>query len=74
MAFHICDWLVPTTDTLNGRGMMGDGVIEIAKLRGAVEAEGYEGACEVEVLSDVWSARPMAEVLSVAIQRYRTVC
>jgi len=73
-AFHVCDWLVPTTDLLNDRGMMGDGVIEIPKLRAAVEAEGFDGACEVEVLSAAWGARPMDEVLSTAIERYRTVC
>ncbi len=72
--FHICDWLVPTTDLLTGRGMMGDGVIEIAKLRGAVEAVGFTGSCEVEVLSTAWWRRPMDEVLSTIIERYRTVC
>ncbi len=25
--YHVCDWLVPPPDHLNGRGMMGDGVI-----------------------------------------------
>lgn len=74
LAFHVCDWLVPTTSTLSGRGMMGDGVIEIAKLRAAVEAEGFAGACEVEVLSDDWWARPLDEVLSVMVERYRTAC
>ena len=29
LAFHVCDWLTPTTDLLNDRGMMGDGVIDI---------------------------------------------
>ena len=29
LAFHLCDWLVPTTDLLNDRGMMGDGVIDL---------------------------------------------
>ena len=28
-AHHICDWLVPTTDLLLDRGMMGDGVIDL---------------------------------------------
>lgn len=27
LAYHICDWLVPTRDLLLDRGMMGDGVI-----------------------------------------------
>ncbi|MEX0854010.1 MAG: sugar phosphate isomerase/epimerase family protein [Bauldia sp.] len=74
LAFHVSDWLVPTENLLAGRGMMGDGVIEIAKLRAAVEAEGYAGACEVEVLSAAWAARPLDAFLATAIQRYRTVC
>jgi hypothetical protein len=49
-------------------------VIEIPKLRAAVEAEGFEGACEVEVLSAAWGRRPVDEVLSTAIARYRSVC
>src|SRR5215467_2599541 len=38
LAFHVCDWMVPTRDILNDRGMMGDGVIDIKPLRAAVEA------------------------------------
>ena len=49
LAFHICDWLVPTRDLLTDRGMMGDGVIDIAGLRRAVEAEGFDGLNEVEI-------------------------
>ena len=74
LAFHVCDWLVPTKSLLTGRGMMGDGVIEIRKLRDAVEALGFQGACEVEVLSDEWWSRPIDEVLSVILERYRTAC
>src|ERR1700743_3684370 len=40
LACHVCDWLVPTRDILNDRGMMGDGAIDIKSLRRAVEAEG----------------------------------
>ena len=29
LAYHICDWLVPTRDLFNDRGMMGDGVIDL---------------------------------------------
>ena len=57
LAFHVSDWLTPTTSLLTGRGMMGDGVIELRKLRGMVEAQGFGGACEVEVLSTEWWAR-----------------
>ena len=73
-AFHVCDWLVPTRDVLLDRGMMGDGVIEIPRLRGAVEAEGFSGACEVEIFSGDWWSRPMEEVLSTIVERYRTCC
>lgn len=73
-AFHLCDWLVPTKDLLNDRGMMGDGIIDLPRLRKAVEAQGFAGACEVEIMSDHWWSRPMDEVLSTMIDRYRTVC
>jgi sugar phosphate isomerase/epimerase len=75
LAFHICDWLVPTTDLLLDRGMMGDGVIDIPRIRGWVEAAGYDGFCEVEIMSQGnWWRRPMADVLETCVARYRTVC
>ncbi|MBC7603948.1 MAG: sugar phosphate isomerase/epimerase, partial [Ramlibacter sp.] len=43
LAFHACDWLTPTSDLLNDRGMMGDGVIDIPRIRGWVEAQGFAG-------------------------------
>jgi sugar phosphate isomerase/epimerase len=73
LAFHVCDWLVPTTDILNDRGMMGDGVIDIRNLRGAVEAQGFGGYCEIEIFSNAWWDRPMDEVLFTCIARHRTV-
>jgi sugar phosphate isomerase/epimerase len=75
LAFHICDWLVPTRDLLLDRGMMGDGVIDIPRIRGMVEAAGYDGFCEVEIFSkENWWRRPAEEVLATCITRYRTVC
>jgi sugar phosphate isomerase/epimerase len=73
LAFHVCDWLVPTKDILNDRGMMGDGVIDIKSVRAAVEAEGYAGYSEIEIFSNDWWARPMDEVLRTCIERHRTV-
>ena len=60
LAYHICDWLVPTRDLLNDRGMMGDGVIDLARIRGWVEAAGYAGFQEVEIFSarDWWRRDP----------------
>jgi sugar phosphate isomerase/epimerase len=73
LAFHVCDWLVPTKDMLNDRGMMGDGVIDIRRVRAAVEAQGFAGYSEIEIFSNDWWARPMDEVLRTCIERHRTV-
>lgn len=73
LAFHVCDWLTPTRDLLNDRGMMGDGVIDIPKIRGWVEAQGFEGFSEVEIFStENWWQRDHAEVLDTCIARHRS--
>lgn len=72
--FHVCDWLVPTADVLNDRGMMGDGVIDVPAIRHAVEEAGYAGPVEVEIFSAAnWWTRPMDETLSVCRQRLGSV-
>jgi sugar phosphate isomerase/epimerase len=74
LAFHVCDWLVPTTDLLLDRGMMGDGVIDIPRIRGWVEATGFVGHCEVEIFSaNNWWKRPPDEVLPTCVARHQTV-
>lgn len=73
LAFHVCDWLVPTKDILNDRGMMGDGVIDIKSVRTAVEAQGFAGYSEIEIFSNDWWGKPMDEVLRTCIARHRTV-
>jgi sugar phosphate isomerase/epimerase len=74
LAFHVCDWLTPTTDLLNDRGMMGDGVIDIPRIRAWMEAQGFAGYSEVEIFSTAnWWQRDHGEVLDTCIQRHRTV-
>lgn len=74
LAFHVCDWLVPTTDLLLDRGMMGDGVIDIPRIRGWVEATGFAGQCEVEIFSaNNWWKKPADEVLRTCVERHQTV-
>ena len=73
MAFHVCDWLVPTKDILNDRGMMGDGIIDIKSVRSAAEAQGFEGYSEIEIFSEDWWSKPMDEVLRTCIERHRSV-
>ena len=54
--------------------MMGDGVIDLKKIRGWVEATGFDGLCEVEIFSaENWWKRPPDEVLKTCIERHQTV-
>ena len=73
LGYHVSDWLVPTPDLLLGRGMMGDGVIELRRLRGLVEAAGYAGPIEVEIFNRaVWDS-PGDDVLALMRERYLAV-
>jgi sugar phosphate isomerase/epimerase len=73
LAFHVCDWLTPTTDLLNDRGMMGDGVIDIPRIRGWVEAQGFAGFSEVEIFSTgTWWQKEAGEVLDTCIARHKS--
>ena len=75
LAWHVCDWLTPTRDLLNDRGMMGDGVIELPKIRGWMEAAGYAGFSEVEIFSTLdWWQREGGSVLDTCVERHRSVC
>ena len=72
LAYHICDWLVPTRDLLNDRGMMGDGVIDLPRIRGWVEGAGYSGFHEVEIFSELdWWQRDPDDVLRTIKERYK---
>ncbi|MBZ9938825.1 sugar phosphate isomerase/epimerase [Mesorhizobium sp. BR1-1-16] len=71
LAHHICDWLVPTRDMLLDRGMMGDGVIDLADIRRMIEAAGYHGPEEVEIFSrDNWWRQPGDTVLATCVERH----
>ena len=71
LAYHICDWLVPTRDLLNDRGMMGDGVVDLARIRSWVEGAGYSGFHEVEIFSELdWWRRDPDEVLRTCKDRF----
>ena len=70
LAFHICDWLVPTRDLLLDRGMMGDGIIDIKGIRQQVEAVGFKGLNEVEIFSaENWWTRDADDVLATMVER-----
>lgn len=74
LAYHVCDWRLPTRDLLSDRGMMGDGVIELKKIRQWVEAAGFAGYAEVEIFSALdWWQRTGEDTLDTCIARHRTV-
>jgi sugar phosphate isomerase/epimerase len=71
MAFHICDWNVPTTDLLLDRGLMGEGCIPIPTIRGWVEETGFEGFYEVEIFSNKFWQEDQSVFLKKIITAYQ---
>ncbi len=69
--FHVCDWLTPTHDFLNDRGLMGEGCIDIKSIRQQVEATGFNDWIEVEVFSDRWWSHDPDDYLAKIIQAYQ---
>ena len=68
--FHANDWLPPRPDLLLSRAMMGDGPIEIRRIREAVDAAGYAGPIEVEIFNqEIWKS-PGDEVIALTKERY----
>lgn len=72
LSYQVSDWVVPLpADALLGRGMMGDGSIDLRRLYAACAAAGYDGPVEVEIFNaDLWD-RPGQEVFDLALARYR---
>ncbi|MES2221540.1 MAG: sugar phosphate isomerase/epimerase family protein [Acidobacteriota bacterium] len=57
VGFHVSDWPVPLPGILMGRAMMGHGIIDLRRLRLAVDATGYNGPIEVEIFNDeIWNS------------------
>ena len=74
LAYHVCDWRRETRDLLFDRAMMGDGVIELKKIRALVEDAGYDGPCEVEIFSKLdWWMRPVDEIVRTCVARHQSV-
>lgn len=71
MAFHICDWKVPTTDLLLDRGLMGEGCIPVKKITSWVEAAGFTGFNEVEIFSTMYWKEDQSKYLQKIIRAYK---
>jgi sugar phosphate isomerase/epimerase len=55
LGFHISDWILPIPDILNGRGLMGDGYIELAAIAAMIGKAGFNGPIEVEIFNqELW--------------------
>jgi sugar phosphate isomerase/epimerase len=70
-SFHICDWLTTTNDLLNDRGLMGEGCIDLPRLRKCVDATRFTGFREVEIFSNRWWAADQQEYLARILTAYR---
>jgi len=71
LAFHICDWLTPTGDLLNDRGLMGEGCISLREMSAWVDAAGFTGHREVEIFSHRWWATEPGHFLDEIAASYR---
>lgn len=69
--FHLSDWIVPLPDILNGRGLMGDGYIELAGIAAMVKQAGYEGPIEVEIFNQALWQLPGRTALEQIKERFR---
>jgi sugar phosphate isomerase/epimerase len=68
--YHVSDWLVPTTDLLAGRGLMGDGIIDLPYVGRLVADAGYAGPIEVEVINPALADHP--DLLADIVRRFET--
>lgn len=71
LGLHISDWVVPIQGQLSSRGMIGDGVIDIAGVTEQVLAQEYDGFVEVEILSDHWWSQTPEHTLDVIRDRFQ---
>ena len=69
--FHICDWKANTADLLNDRGLMGEGCIDLRRIRTKVEAAGFKGLNECEIFSTIHWAKDQQAYLQEILTAYR---
>jgi sugar phosphate isomerase/epimerase len=71
MAFHICDWKVPTEDILLDRELMGEGCIPVNEISQWVDEAGFDGFREVEIFSNHYWKQDQDSFLRNIITAYR---
>lgn len=71
--FQLADWITPLPEgVLNGRGQIGDGVVDMREWKSYVDAAGYTGPIEVELFNEELWARDGHEVLAETAERFVT--
>lgn len=70
IGYQVCDWLVPQPHPTFGRGIPGDGAIDLRRLTAAVDKAGYDGPIEVEIFNEEIWATPPGDVLDRVVERF----
>ena len=70
-SFQLADWTTPLpAGVLNGRGQLGDGVIDLRAWCELAAAAGHTGPVEVELFNDELWGRDGVEVLEETLKRF----
>jgi sugar phosphate isomerase/epimerase len=70
VGYHVNDWLAATRDTVWERGMMGDGIIDLPAFTAMIDAAGYDGPIEVEILNPAIWDLPREELMRTTVERF----
>lgn len=73
-SFHVCDWKTPVLELLNDRGLMGEGCIDIPRIKSWMRAAGFTGPDEVEVFSTRWWAGDQHHYLARIVEAWHQYC
>ena len=68
--FHVNDWVEMKYGVNNSRGMIGDGMIPLRKIRQSIEEAGYFGPIEIEIFNEELWHMPCEELLRICVERY----
>ena len=71
--YQVSDWVLPIHGGLSSRGLPGEGHIDLRGLGELVEAAGYAGPVEVEVLGDRLWALPPEQAFEAVVSAYRSL-
>lgn len=74
LGFHVSDWVSPLTGGLtDGRGIMGDGAIDLGRMASLVAGSGYAGPVEIEIISADLSRQPSDDLLPTVLHRFEQI-